>query len=133
VQVTRRNASGLTQRLLGGVKLGQTSIPLNTGENVGANVYPITNLTLLASSLFTGSSATGVASNNSASAADDVLIWNGSAFTVYYYRTGAGWRTSTDPVTNRGNVPLAMGTGFLVMRNGGRGLFNWVCPQLFNQ
>ncbi len=46
-----------------------------------------------------------------------------ASFTTYYYRSGSslggsGWRSSSDPFTDRGMMPLRTGQGLLVKRRG---------------
>jgi uncharacterized protein (TIGR02597 family) len=127
----RRNAVSLSSKLVGAVKLGKTSIPIATGANIVGNVYPITNLTLNASNLFTTNSATGFQDGLSATSADDLLVWTGTTYLTYYFRTGAGWRTSTDPFTDRGTVAIPMAQSVVIQRNGSRSNFLWMVPQVF--
>ncbi|NQU11459.1 hypothetical protein HQ590_11750 [bacterium] len=129
--VKRQIPSSVTIKLSGAVKLGPTSIPVESGTNFIGNVYPTTNLTLVASGLYTGDSNTGVAPGTSAAGADTVLIWNGTGYDTYYYRTGAGWRSAADAFTDRGDTPLPIGGSIVVKRKGAGGAFDWVLEQPF--
>jgi hypothetical protein len=130
VIVIRRNAASLSAKLVGAVKLGQTSIPIAVGANIVGNVYPITNLTLNASGLYTGSPTTGVNSGTSASTGDNVLVWTGTTWLTYYYLTGSGWRLSTNPFTDVGNTSISMAQSVAIQRRFASP-FDWVVPQLF--
>ncbi|HKP03606.1 MAG TPA: TIGR02597 family protein [Chthoniobacterales bacterium] len=130
VVVMRQQTANLSFVLNGTVKSGQTSIPIVVGDNYVGNVYP-SNLTLAGSNLYTGNGATGLIGGDS-STADQVMLWNGTAFDIYYYQTsgggGTGWRKVGDSSTDAGQTVIAQGSGFVIKRRNG-GAFNWVVPE----
>ena len=138
VKIQRRQGPDITVKLVGGVKLGQTIIPIATNINIVGNVYPVTNLTLGVSGLYTGSSATGVLGGNSSSAADNVDIWNGTGFDIYYFRTnvtggcplgGCGWRSTSSTSIDKSGTSFPLGGSVRIQRRAGG--FNWTAPQTF--
>jgi uncharacterized protein (TIGR02597 family) len=130
VVIRRQQASAANIVLLGSVKTGQTSIPVASGISILANVYA-SGMTLSSSGLYTGNSATGVAGGSS-STADQVFIWNGTAYDTYYYQTsglgGTGWRKGGAPSTDAASTAIPTGTSVVIRRQGASG-FSWVVPQ----
>ena len=130
VVITRQQSTNLIFVLNGTVKTGQTAIPIVVGDNYVGNVYP-TYLTLATSRLYTGKAATGLSGGDAASA-DQVRIWNGSIFDIYYFQTtgvgGTGWRKVGAPSTDAGNTVIAESSGFIVNRRNSPN-FNWVVPE----
>jgi uncharacterized protein (TIGR02597 family) len=118
--------------LTGAVKMGQTSIPIQSGVNIVSNVYaaPIT----LQSSQLYKADGSRLTAGEDATSADQVQLWNGSGYTVYYYQSlppaagGTGWRSGSDVFTDAGSTPIPVGTSFLVKRTNG-GAFDWAVPQ----
>jgi hypothetical protein len=94
------------------------------------NIYPVTNLTLSASGLYTGNNTTGLNPGTSSSAADNVLIFNGVGYDTYYYRTGSGWRASTNAFLDAGPTVLPMGQSVIIKRKISPA-FDWVVAQPF--
>jgi len=133
IWIKRKLGSSVSTKLVGAVKLGQTLIPISANQNIVANVYPVTNLTLATSNLYTGSTTNGFAGGSTASTADTISIWNGISYDTYYYRTNspAGWRRSTDMFTDVGNTVIPMGGSVRIRTIGGHS-FNWTIPQPFN-
>ena len=130
IVVMRQQSSNLTFAVNGTVKTGQTAIPIVFGDNYAGNVYPA-NLTLGMSGLYTGNSATGLAGGDS-STADQVMIWNGTAFDIYYYQTvgsgGTGWRKVGAPSVEAGNTIIAESSGIVIKRRNNSG-FSWIVPE----
>lgn len=130
VVITRQQSANLIFVLNGTVKSGQTVIPIVVSDNYVGNVYP-TNLTLATSGLYTGNAATGLAGGDAATA-DQVRIWNGTIFDIYYYQTtgvgGTGWRKVGAPSTDASNTVIAESSGFIVNRRNSPN-FNWVVPE----
>jgi uncharacterized protein (TIGR02597 family) len=128
--IKRKQAGNVNVVLLGAVKMGTTSIPIAPGTNVVSNVYAA-NLTLASSGLYTGSASTGLAGGASVSA-DQILLWNGVGYDVYYYQTsglgGTGWRKGGDASTDASSTPIPTGSSMIIKRLGATG-FNWVAPQ----
>jgi len=133
--VLRRIQSGnLSVVLTGAVKTGQTSVPITAGTNVLSNVYAAA-MTLSSCQIYNASTpSTSLVSGDDASTSDQVLLWNGSGYTAYYYQTapaaagGTGWRNATDVFTDAGNTPLPAGSAIIVKRAFG-GAFDWKIPQ----
>jgi len=126
--IMARSAKNVT--VTGEVKAGKTITVLETGNNLLANLCPVnaggTNpssegRTLGNCGLYTGSSSTGLLGTTSANSADQVMIWNGSGYTQYYYSTGGfsgeGWRQVGGGNTDRSGVALPEGS-YLVLRRG---------------
>ena len=128
------NPVTISLKLVGGVKLGQTIIPVAAADNFVANVYPATT-TLGASGLYTTNAVTGLLGASSSADSDNVEIWNQSLqkWDTYYYKaTGIGtkgWRlvgASSEASTNTINS----GTMMHIRRLGSTG-FNWFAQQPF--
>lgn len=130
VLVKRRQTGAVNIVLLGAVKTGPTLIPVSAGTNIVSNVYAA-SLTLNSSGLYTGNATTGV-SGGTSNTADQVLVWNGIGYDVYYYQTsgvgGIGWRKAGDAVTDAAGATIPTGSSLVIKRRGAAG-FNWVAPQ----
>ena len=90
------------------------------------NVYA-GQMTLDSSRLFTGNPATGVL-NGTPTTADQVLLWDGVGYRIFYYRRNSGWREING--TNSGNAGATVipaGGTVTVIRGGTEG-FNWSPP-----
>jgi uncharacterized protein (TIGR02597 family) len=128
--IKRNQAAATNVVLLGAVKTGQTSIPVASGINIVSNVCAAP-MTLSSSNLYTGNSSTGVAGGTSTSA-DQVLIWNGTAYDTYYYQTsglgGVGWRKGGAPAVDASSATIPVGASVVIRRQGASG-FSWVVPQ----
>lgn len=125
------NTSQTTQVVvMGTVKTGQTSFPVVSGQNVLSNPYA-GPMTLASSNLYTGDPSTGLAAGYTTTA-DQVLIYNGVNYDIYYYSSGgspgAGWRRATGGTVDASATPIPAGSSFLVKRIN-PGAFNWVSPQ----
>ncbi len=116
--------------LMGVVKTGVSSYPVTVGYNYLANVYAAP-MTLASSSLYTGDSNTGLAGGTLATA-DQVLVWNGTGYSTYYYKTsglgGTGWRSSSSTSADASGTSIPVGTTVVINRKNGTA-FNWVIPQ----
>jgi uncharacterized protein (TIGR02597 family) len=129
--ITIRKQSALAKVVvMGAVKTGQTSSPVQPGLNLLGNVYAA-NMTLADSGLYTGNAATGVAPGSS-STADQVLLFNGTSYDTYFYSngglTGTGWRKNGSGATDFGSQSIPVGTALIIQRKNAAG-FNWVAPQ----
>jgi hypothetical protein len=75
--------------------------------------------------------AKGVA-GGSATTADQVLLWNGTAYDTFYFQTagigGVGWRKSGAPTVDASNTAVPVGTAVTIKRKFATG-FNWIMPQ----
>jgi len=129
ILIARQQNASVSLTINGAVKTGQTSIPVVSGYSLLGNVYAA-GMTLSSSNLYTGDSATGIASGN-INTADQVLFWNGTGFDTYYYQTsgagGTGWRKKGDSFTEAQNTAIPVGAALFLSRAGAP--FNWVAPQ----
>ncbi len=138
VIIRRKLGSNVSVKLLGAVKLGQTIIPVETGNSFKGDVYPA-NLTLGTSGLYTGDPNTGLAGSGSAATADNILIPKvAGGFDTYYFKntitppgTGTGWRISTNASWDVSSTPIPLGTAIVIQRKSGRPAFDWFVQQPF--
>lgn len=131
VVVKRKAAAAVTVTSVGSVKTGNTIFAVLNGLNVLGNASA-QGLTLDASNLRGSDDTTGVKAGEDASLADEVILYNGSSPTSYFYFTGAppdfpaGWYKTSD-FSPAGSVVIPAGTAFVVKRKGGPA-FNWTLP-----
>ena len=133
--VKRKQSNDLDVKLFGAVKMGDTAINVKTGLNVLGNVYSTDTLTLGNCGLYTGDANNGLAGGTLVSA-DQVLIYDGSAYQIYYYKTtttfgGTGWRSLTSPSLDASSTVIPSGSSILVKRIDGRPEFFWYAAQPF--
>lgn len=127
--ITRINSANVNVVVMGAVKTGQTSVPIQSGVNILSNVYaaPMT----LASSGLQGS---GIATGDDSTTADQVQIWNGTGYSSYYYQIaptfagGNGWRSAGNVFDDAGSTPIPVGSSIVIRHTFGSA-FNWVAPQ----
>lgn len=124
VTVQRRQSGARTTYLAGAVKTWKTSIPVLPGTNVLGNVYAAP-MTLASSGLYTGQTSTGLSSGTQNNA-DQVLLWNGTKYDSYFYKSNAGWRKIGSNSNASGTV-IPAGAAVTILRKGSTG-FNWVVP-----
>ena len=124
--VSRKNAAAVPVVVTGSVKTGQTSFPIATGLNILSNPYAAA-MTLSSCGIYNAGDPSHSISAGTVLNADQVQLFNGSGYDLYYYRTGQGWRKTTDNVTDAGPTPIPAGAAILVKRNGAP--FNWIIPQ----
>ena len=141
--VQRRQASNLDIVIEGYVHEGPLKIPLKTGYNLIDPIAPITTQTANGGPAFTlgGTASTTVIPSGlgtvlapgTSSSADLVNVASGGAFTSYYQRSGGlggtGWRTSTDPFTNKEAIVVPANASLLFQIQGAGG--TWDRPQPF--
>jgi uncharacterized protein (TIGR02597 family) len=129
--LNRRDSTNLLVKLVGGVKLGNTIIPIGQTNNFAGNVYATSAMTLTNSNLLNGDPAKSL-TGGSLSTADQVLILNPATglFTTYFWSTGGavgvGWRSTGS--TDQGGTPIALGTSPLIIRKAPRAPVNWYVP-----
>lgn len=134
VIVKRNGTTAANVVLMGAVKTGSSSFAIVPGINIVSNIYAA-GQTLASSSLYTGSSATGLAAGTS-STADQVLIWNQSTsgYDTYYYSSGglvgAGWRkVGSSPANADQSAVVVPAASSLIINRKDASAFNWVSPQ----
>lgn len=134
ILIRRRQAADVSFKVFGSVKSGDTYLPVLPGLNLVGNVYPTDSLTLGTSGLFTGDPATGLAGGSNVSA-DKVLIYNGTTYDTYYYKTqglgGIGWRSTASSSADASGTLIPAGTSILIQRATDRAGFYWVAGQPF--
>jgi len=133
--VRRKVAGDLSVFVTGTVKTGPTVVPVGPLMNLAANVYPAGNLQLKDSGLYSGDDSIGLAGGTSASSADEVRVFDGTAFRTYYYKAGGfggiGWRDSQDALVDAAETSIPAGSAVFIIRKPGRPAFNWTVPQPF--
>jgi hypothetical protein len=125
--VARKATAPLSITILGEVKNYTSLIPIAAGVSTANPKYTLTGLPVpVAVTLPTlfggdGTAAGGaslkLAKGATASAADNVLVWNGSSFATYFYSSSAtkpGWRDSAGNVASA--VSLPSDAAFLIKR-----------------
>jgi uncharacterized protein (TIGR02597 family) len=137
ILVVRRTSGDVSVQLVGGVKLGTTISPVvSNGLTFAGNVFPA-GQPLGTSTLYTGSPATGLLGASTASAADQVQVWNPlvQGYTVYYYKTGGlggtGWRSGASTSIDASTNTIGLAQLGLIVRRAGNPAFNWFAPQPF--
>jgi hypothetical protein len=134
VSIRRKTAGDITLIVTGAVKLGQTLVPIGANSNLCADMYPAGTLTLGNCGIYTGNT-TGLVGSSKLNSADEIQIWNGSAFRRYFYKTGGtggiGWRLSTNTKADASSTQIPVGASIYVIRKNGRPPFNWKIRQPF--
>jgi uncharacterized protein (TIGR02597 family) len=126
--VRRISAGAKNVILMGSVKMGQSSFPVQTGMNFLSNVYAAP-VTLQGSGLV----ASGLTGGPDPANADQVLLWDGTGYKGFYYQElppaqgGTGWRSSGDSVADAGSTPIPVGAAVVIKRKGAA--FDWKIPQ----
>ena len=132
--IKRSSQQTTSVTLTGAVKTGVSSIPVHPGVNIIGNVFAA-KMTLTSSNLYRGDSQLGLASGT-AGEADQVLIYNGSGYEVFYYESPnflnpqGGWKNAANPdaTGDLGLTQIPFGSAVIVKRNRGTG-FDWTAPQ----
>jgi uncharacterized protein (TIGR02597 family) len=86
----------------------------------GTESYEIRAYTTL-SDIFGSSNQSSIGSGASAGVADEILIYNGSGFDIYFYQEGAsfggtGWRSSTNAFSDTSSTIIPYGSAVIVKR-----------------
>jgi hypothetical protein len=126
IMIARRASADLNITISGEVKNYTSLIPISAGTSSSPKytmtTLPVPNAVTLPTLFGGDGTANGGAGlkltrGNSATAADNVLIWNGTGFTTYYYSSNParlGWRDSANnPATG---VSLPADGAFLIKR-----------------
>jgi len=133
--ISRKQTSAVSIVITGEVLKGAVqqnilaSTPTAVKSTFVANPYPLTSKTLAQSGLYTGNASTGVVGGTSATAADNVIIYDptsGVASTYYYNTTNNRWQKGT---TDSGSVTIPDGSAILITRKANRSAFDWYIPQ----
>jgi hypothetical protein len=132
--IRRKQATDLNVKVFGVVKKGATYMAVHPGMNILANIYPTDTLTLGSSNLYTSDPTTGIAGGSNVTA-DKILIFNGTTYDTYYYKTqglgGIGWRSTSSPSTDASDALIAPGSSIIIQRVVSRGAFYWIVEQPF--
>jgi uncharacterized protein (TIGR02597 family) len=104
---------------------GNDSTSVTTEQDIssllsGGESFVIRAFTTLAD-VFGSENDSGLGSGANSSVADEVLIYNGSGFDIYYYQEGAafggtGWRTSVNAFSDASATPVPYGVALIVKR-----------------
>ncbi|HVM61205.1 MAG TPA: hypothetical protein VMV72_10095 [Verrucomicrobiae bacterium] len=141
IVLVRRGAASVANQVIGAVKysdinvaqLGPTIIPVIGGTKltVAGNVEA-SSITLAQSGLYTGSSSTGVQTGSGSGSADNINVWNPTTqlFATYYYRTGAGWRSTASLTIDASTNLIPLGGAVQILRRNANS-FNWYLPQVY--
>ncbi len=142
--IQRRQSAAMDVVIEGYVHEGPLRIPLKKGYNLIDPVAPITNQTANGGPAFTlgGQASTtvipsglgSVFNSGTATTGDLLNLASGSGFTSYYQRSGgiggAGWRTSTDPFSDKSASIIPANAALLFQIQSAGGL--WNRPQPFS-
>jgi uncharacterized protein (TIGR02597 family) len=113
--IVRRATSALTLTFLGTVPstTEKTDFP-GPGSSFRANRFPVDATLKGASNPLNLQSLPGWQSGASASAADNVYLWNGTSWSVYYYN-GTNWKKSGSLAIQDSTV-IPLGTAMFIVR-----------------
>jgi uncharacterized protein (TIGR02597 family) len=136
--ILRKQATDGELVISGSVKTGATMVRVegngtSTILNILANQIPVDQLTLGASGLYTGNATTGLKGGESATTADNLLIFNADTneYTTFYYKNsgkgGTGWISSDPAILTPATYPLPSTGALLIQRKAGNA-FNWTVP-----
>lgn len=107
--------------------------PLTTVLSILSTSFPVDQLTLSASNLYTGDPATGLKGGTNSGAADNLLIYNASTgvYDTIWYKNGGiggtGWRASSLGTADAGGYVIPGAAAVLVQRKNGNS-FIWNAP-----
>ena len=129
--IIKRVATGSLPVLVSGwVKNGQSAHGVVPGFNFVPNPFALP-VTLAASGLYSGNPSSGLV-GGTINSADQVLLWNGTAYDTYYYQTsgvgGSGWRRVGSQNTDASGALIRPGFAVILRRKAANG-FTWNIPQ----
>ena len=131
IVIKRTQSADVSLVLTGAVKVGQSSYPVVVGNNFLANVCA-TNMTLADSGLYTADNTLTGLKGGTSGTADQVLLWNGTGYDTFYYKTsgpgGTGWRSTNSTSAPEDTHAISVASAVIIVRKF-NGAFNWVIPQ----
>lgn len=124
VFIARKLSASVNITVSGQVASGVSLIELESGNNLITTTIPAD--TTLAGMFGGDGTATGGASlrtgrGTSASATDNILVWDGATFKTYYYSsltTRPGWRDAGNTAVSAANTPISGNQAFILKRSG---------------
>jgi uncharacterized protein (TIGR02597 family) len=135
ILISRKQTSAVSIVITGEVIKGTVqqnilaSTPTAVKSTFVANPYPLASKTLAQSGLYTGNPSTGVVGGTSATAADNVTIYDpttGVASAYYYNTTNNRWQKGN---TDSSSITIPDGSAILITRKANRSNFDWYIPQ----
>jgi uncharacterized protein (TIGR02597 family) len=136
IAIERKQNTPVAIKIPGSVPLGTSAVDVNGSTSGSAtrftlvgSAYPLGSRTLSEIGLYTGDPTTGLAGGTSATAADNVLIFDpatGNSVTYFYNTTANQWRTG---LTASNSVTIPEGAAVRIVRKNGRAPFTWYIPQ----
>lgn len=124
VFIARKLSSSVSITVSGHVASGVSLIELESGNNlITATVPADTTLAGMfgGDGTGTGGSSLKVGRGTSASATDNILIWDGSSFKTYFYSsltTRPGWRDAGNTAVSAATTPISGNQAFILKRSG---------------
>jgi hypothetical protein len=136
ILVQRVVGTNLTFQLVGGVKLGNSSIPIGPTNSFIGNVFASSSNTLKTCGLYTGVAGTGLVGGTSAGSADNVTIHNDATgkYAQYYYYTGTkhaggpNWEDANNNDATNVQIPLGACVEIQLETGVGHNGFQWEAP-----
>ena len=124
VFIARKLSASVDIVVSGHVASGVSLIELDAGNNLITTTIPAdTTLTQMfgGDGTATGGASLKVNRGTSASSADNVLIWDGSAFKTYFYSSSTvrpGWRDAANLTVTASNTPVSGNRALFLKRTG---------------
>ena len=120
IQITSGANTGVTSAIT-----GNTATSVSTSDDLssllsGDETFAIRAFTTLGD-IFGAANESGIGGGANSNVADEILVYNGSSFDVYYYQDGApfggtGWRSSTNGFSSAANTVIPHGLSIVVKR-----------------
>ncbi|BCX47147.1 hypothetical protein HAHE_10550 [Haloferula helveola] len=104
--------------------------------NILATQHPVEQLTPANSGLYTGDAATGLLGAATASASDNILVFDAAtnSYTTFYYRVPTkgtpGWVSDDAGILDPANYEFPSTGALLLIRRGGNDSFEWSVPEV---
>jgi hypothetical protein len=125
--ISRKVANTTNGVVVGHVKTGQTKHTVVNGFNFIGNIYPVGSPATNAVTLGNSGLAPNMEFGGDAGSSDNVYLWNGGGYDIYYYDSGSSIWTD-DGFEDRGNIEIPLGGVALIKRLSATG-FTWTQPQ----